>query len=1360
MAISFDKQLKGAQSLNVVIRSLSDSVSRLASTFERVSESQKETVNYTRELEISQEKIGKLVGVQEEKQKSLSKVLEKQGTYYKNGLNYLKSWEQRLKALEKQTDSMLKKTAFHLLGLGTKVLQKVGKQINNIFSLKGALKLLKIGIGTALGVFAGLVATVKSVGGLIYKHMAGAFRLVSNVVKTSSGLVLSFFRKIWDTITMGGGEIRQAVAEMAQAFGMFNRTAGQAMNFLQANRRDWYQMGLSIGEATKYVIEYNKAYGRLLGFGREAKAFYVENIKMSRALGLEAEQSAKLSRSLQESSMTLKDFAFSLVGTFGPGGPLESMGVMIPEVARDIADSVDQLALMNDQNKKTFIAGAVWVRQYGFAIKDLSGMMDKFDTISSAAENVSKLNQMFGVSINAMEMLVDTDPAARLEKVQQKLLQAGKSWESMDYFQRKSLSSMMGLNAEQAQLVFSGKQLGKSRKEIAKAMEEEDKRQANSQKRQAEVMSAILVQLRASRGIMGSIMPIFYRVWVAFGKMFGGFLRGGRRGLVMFAEEWALGIKKSFAPDSPGGIAWAKMTKTWVKGWQSTMKSFGKSWGEMWANIDMEKFGKDFYGTIDTAISAIKQIINELFPDWTKSAKQGAVTINDVIHGIAERLQGIIRWIGENGADIIKGIGRVASATFNITKKVFQFFDKSNWGAAAVVMKDLFSTITQDMALILGYVDKTTGKMLNGFDPALAAAKGLQSTYMFMRDIVIDINKWWKKNGDEVKNFFKSAFETAKPWLKVALAIGEKTGAVIKAIGTFLAKNPALIGIIASFKAASFLTKGLTGMSLGQIGGGLLSGSGSVQKVYVTNASEIGVAAKGGGGGVGVGGRILSGASRGILGAGIGFAAGSMLESATGMSGFGSAGAGLGAGIGMGSALGGPIGAIAGGALGLIMGSVKGLTEYVAQKQQALVDQYVGSFNKYIQENNKYIDKILAMKSEMQIFAESIETINGSLRNQVTVMENSFRIADQQYELDKQKRTLEEKMLRDQINRTKDGSPEKVELRKQLQQLTKENARRSEVNIALKESYENQSLVNAMQAQELLVKEQELKLELQRSALEQAQKLQQESLPKLTEEAQQRVGMSLDTWRANSIQARMLAETGDEASIKEVMGGLRESLLSMKLDPDARNKLRDETIQAQKDALRIAGNKSMSAEAQEQAIRQIFDSVGKNVEEKARQAVEGGKFEEAMAIQEKVSKLQGTIGAREQDVLKWRIDLLKAETQRRKVLADFEAGIIDEETAKAQLLGIPTPSAPLAFGGLVKQATNALIGEAGPELAIPMRRGPVSNAPGTELIIQDYLKKINPSRTSRSEDHVVVVPINIDGRRLSSALVRIAHQSV
>lgn len=1338
MAASFERQLKDVQALNAAIRSLGESSrtwgSAISSAFEKVSESQKEAVDYTRELELAQKKIEEYVGVQEKRQKSITEILQKQGEYYKNGLNILKSWEQRLKSLEKQTDSMLKKASYHFLALGTKVLQKVGNTINNIFSLKGAIKLLKIGIGTAIGVFAGLVSTVKSVGGLIYRHLSQSFRLVSNIVRTSSGYVISFFRKIWDTITSGGGEIRQAIAEMAQAFGFFNKTAWQAANFLRSNIRDWYQMGLSVGEATKYVIEYNKAYGRIIGFGNEAKRFFVENIKMSRALGIEAEQSAKLSRTLEMSNKTLKDLAFSLVGTFGPNGPLESMGVMIPEVARDIADSTDQLALLNDQGKKTFIAGAVWVRQYGFAIKDLTGIMDKFDTLSSAAENVSKLNQMFGVSINAMEMLVDTDPAARLEKVQQKLLQAGKSWESMDYFQRKSLASMMGLNAEQAQLVFSGKQLGKSRKEIAKAMEEEDKRQRESQKRQAEVMSAILNQLRASRGIMGSILPIFYRLWVAFGRVFRTFLWGARKGALNFVEGWAAGIRKLAADP-----VWKKMSRDWSIRWQETMKSFGIEWGKMWSQINMKQFGKDFYGTIDAAIDAIKKIIKDLFPNWAKSAKQGAITINDIIHGIAERLQGIIRWLGENGADIIRGIGKTASGAFSIIKKVFSFFDKSNWGAAANVMKELFDIMVKDMSSILGYTDKMAGKMLTGFDPALIAAKGLKATYMFMRNIVIEINQWWKKNGDEVKNFFKKSFETAKPWLKIAIQIGETTGKIVKAIGEFLAKHPAIVGIIASFKAASFITKGLFGLSLGQIGTGIFGRTrGGVQPVYVTNSSEIskGIVSSAFRG-PGVTGWSNTGAITGVLG-------GAMLGGELGGFSGGILGGGVGAIIG---GFLGPIGsAIASGIAGIfssILSATKTIMEETKRIQERSAIEELNTINKISEEWTAFTIR-QKTTTEYLIEAEQRRINKIKQTNEWMEQENNRLIRRRQIELENHE--IQRDILKAQIREERDPEKKRL-LREKLNAENKEIRRIEAFNVALSNSSamliaENKLRIAKNQAELLEQQALAAKHELERIEQEEANKKIIERAKEKKEEFFKGApvggeGKILGSWIQNLVsQTRGLGDLGV-------------------LEKEDAESIIDQITKSQETIANLTGD------AQQEAINNLYNSINNQI----NSLIEAGKFPEAKKSQELMQKAQENALKAQRISDEFRGKTIASELALSVKLSEvLKSGTPPEKMPEAianaiNSISFPSaPSIPYAFGGLVKQATNAIIGEAGPELIIPMRRSPVTNSPGTEAIITDYLNRMESNK--KKEERTIVIPINIDGRKLGSGLVRISSRSI
>lgn len=1376
MPSGFDK--KSIDAMNRSLRSLGESSrswsNSLSQAFEKVAESQRETVDQARELEIAQRRVEESLSKEEEKRKSINKILEKQATYYKSGLDYLKSWEQRLKTLEKQTDSMLKKATLHFSGKLLKAIHKVGTTVNSMFSLKGAIKLLKVGLGVAIGLFTGLVATAKAVGAAIYKHISGAFKLVSSVVKTSAGYVVSFFRKIWDTITMGGGEIRQAVAEMAQAFGMFNKTSFQAMGYLQSHRREWYQMGLSVGEAAKYVIELNKAYGKLIGFGTAAKNFYTENIKMSRALGLEAEQSAKLSRSLSESNISLKDFAFSLVGTFGPGGPLESMGVLIPEVARDIADSVDQLALMSDENKKTFIAGAVWVRQYGFAIKDLSGIMDKFDTLSSAAENVSKLNQMFGVTINAMEMLVDTDPASRLEKVQQKLLQAGKSWESMDYFQRKSLASMMGINAEQAQLVFSGKQLGKSRKEIAKAMEDEDKKQKESQKRQAEVMSAILAQLRASRGIMGSIMPLFYRLWVAFGRVFKTFLWGARRGALDFVEGWTKGIRN--LANNP---IWKQMSKNWVVRWRETMTSFGKSWGEMWAQIDMEKFGQDFYGTIDEAIKALKQILMELFPDWSKSAKEGAKGINDIIHGIAVRLQGIIKWVGENGADIIKGIGRVAKGVYSIVQKVFNFFDKSNWGEAANIMKGLFDTVSKDAASILGYVDKTTGKMLTGFDPAVAAAKVIEKSYMSIRDLVIEINEWWKKNGDEVKNVFKSAASAAKPYFEFAMKTGKYVGSILTTLMKFLAKHPILLEIAAVTKATSFVTKNLFGLGLGQIASGMLRGNNAtgslgVQNVRVVNAAEIGMAAGGGLGGTAgaampwkpgmskldrlkynasyYGGKALSSAGQALGFGALAYGGGQLAGNAMGGKQVGNVVGGMAGGAVAGGMIGGPIGAAIGGVIGGLWSFSNALDENVQKIRTEWAQAIVERLNKENAASMKFVMSKAQEQTATEMYVATLTNVVNTANDLVNQRRNEIESMQEKSRLDKEQRGLDIIKMRNELKQIKGRKKEDEEARSRLRERIRieqsELDRRKKVNTELQNSIGNESYMNILRQMEIDQTLYELNIKMQTESLDQRRMEYESQLEAAKQEEQKKTEViDREIEQSKLVSAQDWAKTGLPKSLED-------AIKTLDFMPSVEGALVDQ-IERTKFDLQSG---VLSPEQQAEAVNKLYSDIQTQIAE----LVDKGKFEKAIKLQDQIARNRESVGNLELDTSLYQLKVLKVKREAEYIRAQAEIGPpngITVEEASARLASLSAP-APQAFGGLITKATNAILGEAGPELVVPMRKGPTTNRPGTETVVQDYLNKINPTRNRDEREKVVVVPINIDGRRLGEGLVKIAYQSI
>jgi len=1350
MATDFAVQLRNASQLNAVMRQLGSVTASwagsLSKALKEISDIHDESADHTKQLEEAQGRILEQLGEEESKRKSIDRIMDVAG---KKRLSFLEQYKKKWQEVEKNTDSIAKKMITHFGVSLITAAQKATEKIKKLFSLSGLWNVFKKGVAIATGALVSIIAIAKQVGQAIYRHVTSAFHLATNVVKKSAGLIISFFRKVWDTITMGGGEIRQAVAEMAQSLGFFNGEMYQAMGFLQSGRREWYQMGLSVGEAAKYVIELNKAYGHFLGFSPAMKKLYKEHIMFSRALGLEAETAGKLGRSLSLMDVSMKKFTMNLVGTLGPGGPLQDMGFFIPEISRDIAEAGDELALMGQQGQKSFVAGAIWVRQYNVGVKELLGLMDKFDTLSSAAENVSKLNQMFGVSINAMDMLVDADPAARLERIQKALLGAGKSWESMDYFQRKSVTAMLGINAQQAQFVLSSKNAGKSRAEIARAMEDEDKKQADSQKRQAEVMNAILQQLRASRGIMGSIMPIFYRVWVAFGRMFKGFLWGGRRGMLMFAEEWAKGIRRSFAPNSPGGKAWSNMTKTWVRNWQDTMKTFGRYWGEMWANIDMEQFGKDFYGTIDSAINAIKQILVDLFPDFNKSAKDAAGGINSVIHSIATRLQSVFKWVGEHGADIIRDIGRVARETWVIVKKVFNFFDKSNWGAAAEIMKGLFHLVASDAAKILQYTSGFSKNMLDGLDPAVAGAKVLEMSYKGIRNIVIDIFNWWKKHGDEIKNTFKSIIQTAKPYFQLSMQVGKYVGKLVE----FLAANPMLLKVVAMAKIGSMLGGVGIMQMLSGVGGFLKGPKEPPTGLASSGLPSTGAMAKEAGAGV------LRGAGRGALGYGLGMAA----EQATGAKGLGLAGAGIGVG-----SMFGPVGTLAGGLIGITIDLIKSgrsaMGDFVnsvleAQRQKVMkkmFEELDKSTNKYRENTNRLIaqGQIINRVNELnKIQIDSLGKINQIFTAQADKLKAAMNVEDRRLEAEKSRLESELRQTDDPVKRA------------QLEGIMKEIDYRAQMNKALEESIAYQAIMSAANLANAEAAQKEADLTLSTTQASQQIERDQRRILEATAE------------NLEAVQTRM-------ASLTELFSP-EQIAKDAQMDPKAINQAFEQAlaeITTLKDTGKISADVANSAaeyireqfrgmegkELKAEEIQKIFSGMYTELQTNLEAAVNAGQFKEAQELQQRIGDNEATINNNTLEIQRYKAKaagLEYAATQAYMEALSRNPPLKPEELDAFIASRVTLPSSPKiqetkAFGGLVTRATRALIGEAGPELVMPLRRGPVSRSPGAESMINDYLGRMTGNRDSK-KDTIVALPvvINLDGRKVGEALVKTAIRS-
>ena len=106
---------------------------------------------------------------------------------------------------------------------------------------------------------------------------------------------------------------------------------------------------------------------------------------------------------------------------------------------------------------ETFIRLEQQSKATGVAVGDLLNLTNKFDTFEGAANQVAKLNAILGGPfLSAMTMIETTDPTERINMIRESVNNAGMSFESMSYYQKKAIMEAGGFKSiEEAQRILS-----------------------------------------------------------------------------------------------------------------------------------------------------------------------------------------------------------------------------------------------------------------------------------------------------------------------------------------------------------------------------------------------------------------------------------------------------------------------------------------------------------------------------------------------------------------------------------------------------------------------------------------------------------------------------------------------------------------------------------------------------------------------------------------------------------------------------------------------------------------------------------------------------------------------------------------
>ncbi len=333
--------------------------------------------------------------------------------------------DQDLLRLTKELESLEEKE--DLIKNSAQAAEELSDSFANIFSgkapdLKGMLdpkniqgmiknfKSLKVAGASAIASFASKAA----IAGLI-SYMKAAVNLAIDL-----GNMETQFMKA----TGANQQFARSITNSFQETRKFGATAEETSAAGQTLFNSFTDFTLASQNTRENLVETSAVMAKL-GVSNED---FAKSIQIStKAMGMSADQAA-------QNMLNLEKFA-------------ENLGVAPQALAADFAGAGDMLAKMGDQGTKAFKDLAIVAKTTGMQMESILAITNKFDTFEGAADQAGKLNAALGGNfVNAMDLMMATDPAERFGMIRDSILDAGLSFDEMSYYQKNFYKESLGLS--------------------------------------------------------------------------------------------------------------------------------------------------------------------------------------------------------------------------------------------------------------------------------------------------------------------------------------------------------------------------------------------------------------------------------------------------------------------------------------------------------------------------------------------------------------------------------------------------------------------------------------------------------------------------------------------------------------------------------------------------------------------------------------------------------------------------------------------------------------------------------------------------------------------------------------------------
>jgi hypothetical protein len=431
-------------------------------------------------------------------------------------------------------------------------LQKAGEVAEKGFNSKlliatGALSGLHQGFKNVIAVGSGLLgffsSAAKGVGRIALSVLAFPFKMFSALVSSAAE---------------GGGDnslatalenLRKQMGDLKGPGSSAVITASKALSGFADTGLNAFRIFGTLAERLTLVTEVAGAMGATFGV---LKQEFIDNggalLAFQKGLGITNEEM----KGLGDRSITMgKPFSKVMLDMTKQTVALgKAFDVDQKLIGKDMAKAMQNVKHFGALAVKEIATASVYARKLGVELESITGVLDAFETFDSAAENVAKLSQTFGVQLDTFELMESQDPAENIDKLRKAFRAAGVDSSAFTRQQAKALAMSTGLDEKTARQVFSMENYGVSLDDVKKKSEGAEKKQ----KTQAEAMSDLADSIERMVKSGGELNNTFFKQ----------FTEGFKRAIRYSAEYRAMdmAIRRSLIQT---GIAGFNLGKVFVK---------------------------------------------------------------------------------------------------------------------------------------------------------------------------------------------------------------------------------------------------------------------------------------------------------------------------------------------------------------------------------------------------------------------------------------------------------------------------------------------------------------------------------------------------------------------------------------------------------------------------------------------------------------------------------------------------------------------------------------------------------------------------------------------------------------------------